>query len=85
MEDFAQNPCSSVPSVPHAQPVRFQAVTYQLVGDKMKPRVAYFDLSLIPDPQAWLEERLGKVKSVSPFKENDAVMPAAGRSLRQNP
>jgi hypothetical protein len=48
-----------VPSLPG-----FQPVTYQLVGDKMKPRVAYFDLSLIPDPQAWLEERLGKLKAL---------------------
>jgi hypothetical protein len=46
-----------IPSLPG-----FQPVTYQLVGDKMKPRVAYFDLSLIPDPQAWLEERLGVLK-----------------------
>jgi hypothetical protein len=85
MEDFAQNPCSSVPSVPHAQPVRFQAVTY-LVGDKMKPRVAYFDLALIPDYRAWLEEHLGKVKSGEPpFKEIVPVIPAAGRSLGQNP
>jgi bifunctional DNA primase/polymerase-like protein/primase-like protein len=37
----------------------FQAVTYQLVGERMKPRLAYFDSSLLPDPQAWLEERLG--------------------------
>jgi hypothetical protein len=44
----------------------FHAVTYQLAGDKMKPRVECFDLALIPDHRAWLEEHLGKVKSVSP-------------------
>jgi putative DNA primase/helicase len=53
-----------VPSLPG-----FHAVTYQLAGDKMKPRVACFDLALIPDHRAWLEEHLGKVKSVAPFKE----------------
>jgi hypothetical protein len=48
----------------------FKALTYQLAGERMKPRLAYFDASLIADPQAWLEERLGKLK---PFKENDAM------------
>jgi hypothetical protein len=53
-----------VPSLPG-----FHAVTYQLAGDKMKPRVACFDLALIPDHRAWLEEHLGKVKSVAPLKK----------------
>ena len=48
----------------------FKALTYQLAGERMKPRLAYFDASLNADPQAWLEERLGKLK---PFKENDAM------------
>jgi hypothetical protein len=61
----------------------FQAVTYQLEGDKMKPRVAYFDVALIPDHRAWLEERLGKIKAA--FKEIVPVIRAAGRPLEQNP
>jgi putative DNA primase/helicase len=67
-----------VPSLPG-----FHAVTYQLAGDKMKPRVACFDLALIPDHRAWLEEHLGKVKSVAPFKEIVPVIPAARRSPGQ--
>ena len=37
----------------------FVPVSYQLKGPKMKQRVAYFDLNIIPDPRAWLEQRLG--------------------------
>jgi putative DNA primase/helicase len=37
----------------------FEPVTYQLKGPKMKRRLAYFDRTLIPDPEAWLRERLG--------------------------
>jgi hypothetical protein len=40
----------------------FARVTYQLVGPKMKPRIGYFDLSLIPEPRRWLEKRLGRLK-----------------------
>jgi putative DNA primase/helicase len=37
----------------------FVAITYQLKGPKMNQRVAYFDQQVIPDPRAWLEQRLG--------------------------
>jgi putative DNA primase/helicase len=37
----------------------FETVTYQLEGPKMNRRLAYFDRTLIPDPEAWLCERLG--------------------------
>jgi putative DNA primase/helicase len=40
----------------------WQPVTYQLAGAKMKQRVGYFDRTLISDPRAWLEERLGPLK-----------------------
>lgn len=39
----------------------FTKVTYRLVGAKMKSRTAWVDLSLIPDPRAWLEARLGNL------------------------
>jgi putative DNA primase/helicase len=42
----------------------FTPVTYQLVGPKMKPRIGQFDLARIPDPAAWLRERLGPVKTL---------------------
>lgn len=37
----------------------FIQVTYQLAGPKMKQRIGYFDLAVIPDPHAWLEAKLG--------------------------
>jgi len=42
----------------------FEQVAYQLGGPKMKERVAYFDLSLILDPAAWLAERLGPLAAI---------------------
>ena len=39
----------------------FEQVEYQLASPNMKKRVGYFDLSLIPDPRAWLETRLGRL------------------------
>jgi hypothetical protein len=35
----------------------FAPVTYQVAGKKQ--RLAYFDLTIIPEPMAWLRERLG--------------------------
>ena len=35
----------------------FAPVTYQLAGRKR--RLAYFDLTIIPEPMVWLRERLG--------------------------
>ena len=35
----------------------FAPVTYQLAGRKQ--RLAYFDLTIIPEPMVWLRERLG--------------------------
>jgi hypothetical protein len=48
-------------TVQHGAPALpgFVPVTYQLKGAKMKPRLGHFDRSLIPDPEAWLRERLG--------------------------
>jgi hypothetical protein len=43
-----------VPSLP-----AFERVDYQLAGAKLKRRVGYFDRTLIPDPCAWLQEKLG--------------------------
>ena len=36
----------------------FQQVEYQLAGPKMKRRIGYFDLNLIPSPHSWLSTRL---------------------------
>ena len=43
-----------VPTLPGFEPVE-----YQLAGAKMKKRVGYFNLTLIPDPHSWLKEKLG--------------------------
>jgi hypothetical protein len=40
----------------------WRVITYQLVGPKVKLRVGYFDHDRIPDPKAWLEQRLGSFK-----------------------
>ncbi|MFZ2076655.1 MAG: hypothetical protein WAV38_08405 [Xanthobacteraceae bacterium] len=37
----------------------WRVITYQLTGPKMKSRIGYFN---IPDPKAWLEQRLGVLK-----------------------
>ena len=50
----------AVPSLPG-----FERFSYQLEGAKMKPRLAYFDLELIPDPRAWLEAQLGPLTDLS--------------------
>jgi putative DNA primase/helicase len=47
---------AGVPNLPG-----FEQVEYQFVGPKMKKRIGYFDLSVIPDPRAWLEARLGRL------------------------
>lgn len=47
---------SGIPTLPG-----FTEVRYQPAAAKMKPRTAYFDLNLIPEPQNWLERRLGKL------------------------
>jgi hypothetical protein len=39
----------------------FQQVKYQLVGPKLNKRIGYFDLSIIPDPRAWLEAEIGQL------------------------
>jgi hypothetical protein len=39
----------------------FERVEYQLAGPKMKKRIGYFDPRLIPDPHAWLTQRLGRL------------------------
>jgi putative DNA primase/helicase len=39
----------------------FERVEYQLAGPKMNKRIGYFDLTLIPDPRAWLETQLGRL------------------------
>ena len=39
----------------------FVPVSYQLEGAKMKPRLGYFNLSIIPDPILWLETNIGPV------------------------
>jgi bifunctional DNA primase/polymerase-like protein/primase-like protein len=36
----------------------FKQIEYQLAEPKMKKRVGYFDLALIPDPKEWLETQL---------------------------
>jgi hypothetical protein len=40
----------------------FEQVAYQLAGSKQKRRLAHFDRTLIPDPRAWLTDRLGPLK-----------------------
>ena len=34
-------------------------VSYQPAGPGMKPRTAFVDPAVLPDPRAWLEQRLG--------------------------
>jgi hypothetical protein len=48
---------SLVPSLPG-----FVPMTYQLrsKSKNAKPRSAYFNMTLIPDPTSWLQEKLGK-------------------------
>jgi len=48
-----------IPSLPG-----FEPVTYQLVGPKMNRRIGHFDRSLIPNPAAWLEQRLGPLRII---------------------
>jgi putative DNA primase/helicase len=43
----------------------FEQLKYQLEGPKMKPRIAWFDRTRIPDPRAWLEARLGSLTILS--------------------
>jgi hypothetical protein len=43
--------------------IGWQPVTYQVAGPKVKERVGYFDLAMIPDPRAWLEAKLGSLSS----------------------
>jgi putative DNA primase/helicase len=47
---------AGVPNLPG-----FVQVEYQLAGPKMNKRVGYFDRSIVPDPRAWLEARLGQL------------------------
>jgi putative DNA primase/helicase len=47
---------AGVPKLPGFVPVE-----YQLVGPNMKKRIGYFDLTLIPDPRAWLEAQIGRL------------------------
>ncbi len=37
----------------------FTTIEYRLISPKAKTKIGYFDLNLIPDPQQWLEVRLG--------------------------
>jgi Bifunctional DNA primase/polymerase, N-terminal/Primase C terminal 2 (PriCT-2) len=55
------NPKAAYRTVQQRVPVLpgFVQVTYQLKGPKMKPRQAYFDRTLVPDPETWLREWLG--------------------------
>lgn len=39
----------------------FVPVPYQLAGAKMNERLAYFDMSIVPYPISWIEEKLGLV------------------------
>jgi putative DNA primase/helicase len=39
----------------------FERVEYQLARPKIKKRVGFFDLTRIPDPRAWLAQRLGRL------------------------
>jgi hypothetical protein len=43
----------------------FERLSYQIEGAKMKPRIAYFDSELVPDPRSWLEARLGPLTDLS--------------------
>jgi putative DNA primase/helicase len=50
----------SVPILPG-----FEQVEYQLAGPKMNKRIGYFNLTIIPDPHAWLEKQLGRPLDLS--------------------
>ena len=65
------------------------AVSYQPVGPRVKARRAFFDISVVPDPRAWLEARLGPLAAfkiegagaASP-KQLDAYQQAANTMRR---
>lgn len=46
---------------------------YQIKGPGQKPRRAQFDLSLIPDPQKWLTEKLGPLAAFNLIKSDDSA------------
>lgn len=39
-------------------------VAYQLAGERQRPAVAWFDPLVVPDPEAWLADRLGPLAMV---------------------
>jgi putative DNA primase/helicase len=39
----------------------FVPIWYQLPGERMRPRHGFFDPAIVPEPRAWLEERLGQL------------------------
>jgi hypothetical protein len=43
-----------LPQLPGLLPIH-----YQLAGERQKPRLAIYDPLLIPNPLAWLQDRLG--------------------------
>jgi putative DNA primase/helicase len=48
--------------IQYENPTHLARLTYQKPGAGQRPVEAIFDLRLIPDPVAWLTERLGPVK-----------------------
>jgi hypothetical protein len=60
-------------------------VIYQPEGAGQKPRRATFDLTLVPDPEPWLAERLGALAlcQIEPPSSAGTVV-AAERGLRES-
>jgi putative DNA primase/helicase len=71
-------------SIPYENPTHLARLTYQKPGAGQRPVEAIFDLRLIPDPVAWLTERLGPVaishvgKAATPRKARRKAATAPG-------
>lgn len=55
----------------------WQAIEYRPKGRGQQTRKAYYDPSVIADPEAWLTERLGELAHYAPCAPSDAARPAA--------
>lgn len=58
----------------------FERVAYQVSGARMKPRHAWFDRSIVPDPQAWLAGKLGALARPAKRRKRTHPRPLAYRA-----
>jgi putative DNA primase/helicase len=60
-------------------------VVYQPEGAGQKPRRAAFDLTLVPDPEAWLAERLGSLATCQIERSSGIAADAAAEWGQEEP